>query len=255
MQPSNRDALARRAVASPIRAADRDRARGDAAISARTTDPLTLHVPIRRRDGVTHDEVVRHWRAVHMPAVIAHMTPRHYSVTIFEQPEGASARRDGTVFDGLASVTYDDPAVARREQVTAMPAEVAGDGFGALIRRSDRLQCTAHVIVDGPRPPGCHKIVGLVRPGAGHTVEEGWRCWLEEHAPNVATGFEAGGGLRYVVSLADRHEQDPPYVGLAELWFRDRQAARSHLARVRPDRFLDLTIPTILHGTETIGIA
>ncbi len=208
-----------------------------------------MHFPIRRRDGVSHDEVVRHWREVHMPAVVAHMSPRSYAVTIFDQRGGSAP------YDGMASVVYDDVAVARREQVTDMPAGVAGDGFGRLIRRSGRLECTGHVIVDGPRPAGCHKVVGLVGLGEGHARAEGWRSWLDEHAPNVARRFEAHGGLRYVVSLADRNEDEPAFLGVAELWFEDRAAARSHLAGVAPDRFLDLTTPILLHGTEMIGIA
>ena len=34
---------------------------------------------------------------------------------------------------------------------------------------------------------------------------------------NVATDFEAHGGVRSVVSLADRHDADPPYAGAATL--------------------------------------
>ena len=208
-----------------------------------------MHFPIRRRDGVTHEALVRHWRGVHMPAVVAHMTPRSYYVTIFDQRGGARP------YDGMASISYDDLAVARREQITDMPAGVAGDGFGQLIRRSARLECTSHVIVDGPRPAGCHKVVGLVGLGHGHTRAEGWHCWLDEHAPIVAQGFEANGGLRYVVSLADRNEDEAAFLGVAELWFRDRAAAGAHLAGVPHDRFLDITVPTILHGPEVIGVA
>lgn len=207
-----------------------------------------MHFPIRRRDGVSHDELVRHWREVHMPAVVAHMTPRSYAVTIFHQRGGTAA------YDGMASVTYDDVALARREQVTDMPAGVAGDGFGRLIRRSPRLECTRHVIVDGPRPVGCHKVVGLVALGEGCTRHEGWRLWLGEHAPHVAQGFEAHGGLRYVVSLADRNEDELPFLGVAELWFEDRTAARAHLLGVAPDQFGRVTSATILHGVEVIGI-
>lgn len=211
--------------------------------------PVTMHFPIRRRDGVSHDQVVGHWRDVHMPAVVAHMTPRSYAVTIFDQQGGTAS------YDGMASITYDDLAVARREQVTDMPAGVAGDGFGRLIRRSSRLECTRHVIVDGPRPAGAHKVVGLVGIGDAVTTVEAWRCWLDEHAPHVARGFEANGGLRYVVSLADRNEDEAAFLGVAELWFESRAAARSHLAGVAPDRFGAITTATILHGTEVIGIA
>ncbi|MFN0088897.1 MAG: EthD domain-containing protein [Acidimicrobiales bacterium] len=208
---------------------------------------LKMLFPLRRRPGVTHEQLVSYWREVHMPRVVAHLTPNRYSVTLFDQ-------RPDTPFDGMASVTYDDPDRARREQGRRMPVEVADDGFGDLVEPASRLETTEHVIVDGPRPEGACKLTGLVAAGPGLSLAEGWRLWLDVHAPNVAKGFTDGGGLRYVVNLADQNRGEPPFLGAAELWFSDRDAARRHLAQVPPDEFLTVTKPLLLPGIEVIGI-
>lgn len=182
-----------------------------------------------------------------MPAVVTHMTPTRYAVTIFDQ-QGAAP------YDGMASVAYHDVQVARREQVTAMPAGVATDGFGRLIQRSDRLECTEQVIVGGPGRGG-HKVVGLLRALEGSTPKAVWRCWLDDRAPTVADGFAAAGGLRYVVSVANQNDSEPPWCGVEELWYRDEVAARRHLASMGPDALADLATVTMLHGAEVVGIA
>jgi hypothetical protein len=210
--------------------------------------PLKLLYPIRRRPTVTHDELAAYWREVHMPAVIAHLTPRRYSVTLFDQ------RREAP-FDGMASVTYDDEERARLEQGRTMPAAVANDGFGDRIEPTDRLEVTEHVVLDGEPPPDAHKLTGLVTARPGVDPRDAWRAWLDDHAPNVAEGLAANGGVRYVVNLADRHRREGRYLGAAELWFVDRDAARAHLSQVGHDRFMDLTEAVLLPGTEIVGIA
>ena len=209
--------------------------------------PLKMLFPLRRRAGVSHEQLVEHWRSVHMPQVIAHLTPNRYSVTLFDQ-------RESTSFDGMASVAYEDHDRARREQGRQMPAAVAQDGFGDLIEPANRLETTEHIIVEGPRPADAHKVTGLVKLRDGVDPEAARQAWIRLHAPNVVAGFEDAGGLRYVVSLADQHRGDPPFLGAAELWYRDSAAARTHLSAVGWDPFMDLTVAEMLHGIEVIGI-
>ena len=209
--------------------------------------PLKMLFPLRRLTGVSHDEIVDYWRRIHMPQVIEHMTPIEYSVTFFEQ-------HTGTRFDGLASITYDDHEQGRREQGRHKPPGVALDGFRELVEPPNRLETTEHIIVDGPRPADAHKVTALVKLDDGADAESTHQVWLRDHAPNVANGFEAAGGLRYVVSLADQHRHDPPFLGAAELWFCDRASASAHLAAVAPDPFMALTTAELLHGVEVIGV-
>lgn len=182
-----------------------------------------------------------------MPRVVAHLTPNQYSVTLFEE-------RPEYPFDGMASVTYDDPDRARREQGRNMPVEVAQDGFGDLVEPANRLETTEFVILDGPRPAGAHKVTGLVTLREGVELQTGWRSWIDVHAPNVLTGLERAGGLRYAVSLADQNRGAPPFLGVAEIWYRDAAAASAHLSNVKRDSFLDITHATLLRGTEVIGV-
>ena len=209
--------------------------------------PLKMLFPLRRRPGVSHERVVECWRTVHMPRVIAHLTPNQYAVTLFDQ-------RESTPFDGMASVTYDDHQRARHEQGRRMPAEVAQDGFGDLVEPANRLETTEHVVVDGPRPEGARKVTGLVTLNDGVDPAVARASWLGVHAPNVVTGFKAAGGLRYVVSFADQNRDEPPFLGVAELWYRDATASRNHLSGVAWDPFMDLISAQLLPGMEIIGI-
>lgn len=209
--------------------------------------PLKMLFPLRRRPGVSHEQLADHWRSVHMPRVIAHLTPNQYSVTLFDQ-------RDGTPFDGMASVTYDDHQRARREQGRRMPAAVAQDGFGDLVEPANRLETTEHIVVDGPRPVGARKITGLVTLRDGVDADAARTSWLADHAPNVAGGFQAAGGLRYVVNFADQNRDVPPFLGVAELWYRDSAASKTHLSALAWDPFMDLILAQLLPGTEIIGI-
>lgn len=209
--------------------------------------PLKMLFPLRRLAGVSHDEIVDYWRRVHMPQVIEHMTPIEYSVTFFHQDAH-------TTFDGLASITYDDHDRGRREQGRQKPDGVALDGFRELVEPPRRSETTEHIIVSGPRPPDAHKVTALVQLRDGDDAEVAWDAWIRVHAPNVAAGFEAAGGLRYVISLADQHRRERPFLGAAELWFGDRASADAHLSAMSPDAFTDLTTTELLHGVEIIGV-
>lgn len=67
-----------------------------------------------------------------------------------------------------------------------------------------------HVIVPGPgaspatvaEREGAFKMTFLVSVGPGNDLGDVQRHWLELHAPNVASNFQASGGVRYVVNLA-----------------------------------------------------
>jgi hypothetical protein len=98
-------------------------------------------------------------------------------------------------------------------------------------------------------------VTALVESLDGGDGEAARDAWLRLHAPNVANGFEASGGLRYPVSLADQRRGEPPFLGAAELWFRDRAAASAHLSAVPPDPFMDLTTGESLHGVEVTDAA
>lgn len=190
---------------------------------------------VKRGPEVSHEQLCDHWLNVHAPGVRRHMGADHYSVTHFKQ-------RAGTAYDGLAELWYADGATGRavhKEQ----PPEVAGDGFVSLSGPFVRLDCTEHVILDGPRTDGAIKMVYPVgfRPGVDH--DDALAYWLDVHAPLVKASMAATtGGLRYVVN----HQHDShrgPYAGYAELWFDSVDAIRAQAEILEPDDFGRFTTP------------
>jgi hypothetical protein len=212
--------------------------------------------PLRRREQVGHDELVAYWRDAHAPTVKAHMRPDRYSITFFDPRDGKAP------FDGMAAIAFADADRARAVSGRNMPSEVVGDGFGERIELPMlRVQVTEHVIVPGPHGgpasvaerEAAYKLTFLVSPRPGVDVERVHRHWLEAHAPNVASAFVASGGVRYVVNLAASGSAERPFAGVAELWYQDREAARSH--RIADDGFVALTDGIALPGREHVVTA
>jgi hypothetical protein len=198
---------------------------------------------VKRAADVGHDDLCRHWLEAHAPGVRDHMGAQHYSVTHFKQ-------RPDTAYDGLAELWYADPAVGRAVHKDP-PPQVAGDGFVALTGPFVRLDCTEHVILDGPRPEGGIKMVYPVALAEGVDHDEARAYWLDVHAPLVKASMEATDGAhRYVVS----QQNDPargPYAGFAELWYDSLDAIREQGRILQPDDFGRFTVTQQpLRGTE-----
>lgn len=213
---------------------------------------LKIMYPLRRRDEVTHDDLVTCWRDVHMPGVVAHIRPEHYTVTLFQDPGQRVAPEER--YDGMAQLWFDDPERGRQMQGRSTPAVVANDGFADLVvSPAVRLDCTEHVIVDGAREEAGFKMVALVSARPGVDLDRLRHHWLDVHAPNVASNLVASGGLRYVVNIADQGRSDKPYAGAAELWYRDKAAWKAHA--VSDDGFNGLARAVFLFAAEElIGI-
>ena len=196
---------------------------------------LKLMVLVRRRNDVSHDDLVEQWQSAHMPAVIKHVQPDGYRVTFFDAG-------DRVPFDGMASLWFDEADRARRWYESADLASELQDGFFELTDgRPVVLVCEEHVIVDGPQPVAAVKVTGLVRRKPQVAADAFFDSWLSNHAPNVADTLSATpGGLRYVVSHARLGGEDPEFAGLAEVYYQDAQAAQAHMKRLGPDPFLKL---------------
>lgn len=223
-----------------------------------TTGIKTL-TPLRRAPGVSHDQLVEHWRRRHSPGVKAHMAPDRYAVTFFD-PDGGP-RGTEAAYDGMAALAYDDRDRARTVTGRNVPREVATDGFVDLVEQPmTALRVVEHVIVPGPsggtatpeERDGAYKMTFLVRPRADLDPAGIQRHWLEAHAPNVASNFVASGGIRYVVNLLDLSAGPlGEFVGVAELSYRDRDAFKGHA--IADDGFNAMTIPSVvLRGREWV---
>lgn len=217
----------------------------------RRSDMVKVVFLVKRREGVTHEQLIAHWEHPHIPAVVESVKPDHYRVAFFEQ-------RDDVAYDGMAIFWFEDAERARdvRAGVEA-GAVTGGDGFVELTQPPYAiLECEEHVIVDGPRPEGALKLTWIGHTKDGVDPEALYKNWLDEHAPNVAQSLRAtDGGLRYVISFANQGEKDPAFAGMAELYYTDAAAARAHAEAIGPDRFLEYaTAAGILVGREVVGV-
>ncbi|MDG2111525.1 MAG: EthD domain-containing protein [Actinomycetota bacterium] len=240
-----------------------------------TAEPgVKMNYLIKRREGVSREELVAHWFANHMPLVIAGQQKQsdagkphahRYIATLFD------ADQDGShSWDGVAQLWWD--------RALPRPAEPHGttptDSFQQKAETYVPWPTTEYVAIDGTdrlpvepltlNPPfpctrsGFLKVTFLV--AANDDADPGalFEHWLDAHIPNVRSVMEQVGGFRYVVS----HSTEPhlePFVGMAELYFPGDAEWRGFLAKIKPDgleRFTDPKRTLVLKAqTEMIGIA
>lgn len=190
---------------------------------------------IRRRAGVSRDQLIVHWFAHHMPRVIsaqaqaaARRRPHawRYLATLFEPIVEASE----VSWDGVAQLWFDRP-LPRPAAPFGVPPR---DSFQERAEPYLPWATVEYVLVDGsehlPVVPltldaafpttrsGFHKITCLAVARAGVDFEALYRCWLTEHAADVARVLHRAGGFRYVVSLSLEPAAEP-YVAMSELYF------------------------------------
>ncbi len=230
---------------------------------------------IRRRPGVSREELLMHWFANHMPGVIAAQTQAaaagrpgawRYIATAFDGAAGAPAADD---WDGVAQLWWDRPLPRPREPFGRTPR----DSFQERAEPYVPWATVEYVIVDGsehlpvhpltlnePFPTtrsGFVKATFLVAAQPGCDYQAFYRHWLTVHVPNVASALDAVGGLRYVVSLS-LDPKEEPYAGMAELYFRsaaDWERLRSSLEPDGMERWLDAGRTRVFTAsTEMIGI-
>lgn len=228
---------------------------------------------IRRREGVSREELVAHWFANHMPAVISSQHAAReagsfhawrYLATLYDAD--ASGRH---VWDGVAQLWWDkplprpdkpfgDPPVDSFQQ-KAEPYVPWGTTEYVLMDGSERLPVEPLTLND-PFPTtrsGFYKVTFLVAVKAGSDVAAFHDHWLTVHAANVCKVLEDVGGFRYVVSLSLEPEAEP-FAGMAELYFPDAAAWQRFGASLKADgmeRWMDPENTLMLTSvTEMIGI-
>ena len=205
---------------------------------------------IKRRSGTTREELIAHWFANHMPAVIAGQQDaaaqgkrhaRRYYVTLFD----ANAQGEHP-WDGMAQLWWDRALRMPAEPLATTPT----DTFQQKVEPHWPWATTEYVILDGsghlPVEPctlnapfpctrsGFYQLSFLVKAKEGADFKAFFAHWLGVHVPNVRATMERAGGFRYVVS----HSLDPSagaYAGLAELFFHDPAGWARYRELVRPD--------------------
>jgi len=228
---------------------------------------------IKRKPETSREELVAHWFANHMPAVIQ------------SQKDGAQRGRPharryfATLYDANSAGVHPWDGVAQLWWPRPLPKPETG--FGAEPR--DTFQQKAepympwatreYVVIDGsehldtepltlnaPYPmtrSGFHKVTYLVAAKPDTDYDEFFSHWLDIHVPNVKATMEAVGGFRYVVS----HSIDPanePYAGMAELYYHDPKDSVRWRETIEADgmeKWIDGERMLILSAqTEMVGI-
>ena len=238
-----------------------------------STDGAKMMYLIKRRSGVSREELVAHWYANHMPAVIqgqkesalrGRQFARRYIATLFDENE-----RGERPWDGVAQLWY--PSALPKPQTPfgtvpsdtfqekAMPYLPWATREYVVMEGSENLN-TDPLTLNAPYPmtrSGFYKITFLVAVVHGTDYEDLFAHWLNVHVPNVKSVMEQVGGFRYVVS----HSIDPsdePFAGMAELYFHEPEGWHAWRSTIKADgmeRFTDSSSMVISPTTtEMVGI-
>lgn len=193
-------------------------------------------------DTVTPAQLLEHWRGHHASLVAEHVGPQRYALTELTKPQRG--------YNGIATLHLGD---AQRDVLGTPPPEIQADPYYDMIGPRLVMDVTEHVIVDGTAPAGHRfKTTAFVRRAPGVDAGQFFDHWLDVHAPNVAATLGAvDGGLRYVVNHATDADDDARFHGVAEVWYRDGEAAKAHLAAIGDDGFNELCADVLFTmGTE-----
>ena len=204
---------------------------------------------IKRKPGMNLDEFGQYWRARHAPIVIKLPGLRHYVQchTIL------SGYRNGEpAFDGVAEVWFDSTDAMREGAKTAEYRAVRADEPNFIdLAKIDFIITEERVQKDVPANASMVHLIEFVKRKPGMPVEEFQRHWSGVHGP---LGAEIPMVRRYVQChvrpAAYRDGRQPPFDGVAEVWFDSTAAMRESATTpeyraVRADEpnFIDTTHP------------
>ena len=228
---------------------------------------------IKRRPGTSREELVAHWFANHMPAVIQSQKDGErrgrphawrYFATLYD------ANGDGEhPWDGVAQLWWDRPLPKPATGFGAVPRDTFQQKAApympwatreyVVIDGSEHLD-TAPLTLNAPYPmtrSGFRKMTYLVAAKPGTDYDAFFAHWLDIHVPNVKATMESVGGFRYVVSHSIR-PADEPYAGMAELYFHGSDGFSQWRRTMQPDgmeNWIDGERMLILSAqTEMVGI-
>lgn len=237
------------------------------------TDGAKMLYLIKRRETTAREELVAHWFANHMPAVIQSQKDqavrgrrfaRRYIATLFD----ANTAGDH-VWDGVAQLWWDAPLPKPDVPHGTPPTDTFQEKAEPYVPWATR----EYVIMDGsehldtspltlnaPYPmtrSGFLKMTYLVAAKAATNYDDFFRHWLDVHVPNVRGTMESVGGFGYRVSHSITPE-DEPFAGMAELYFHDDAGWAGYRAEITADgmeQWVDPERMVVMRSrTEMVGI-
>lgn len=237
------------------------------------TDHAKMVFLIRRRSGVSRDELIMHWFKNHMPAVIdsnrvaQDQNRRGASKYIAQLFENESESQPP--WDGMAQLWYREPLAPMNQAAGTNPS----DTFQQKAEPYWNWATKEYVVRDGSERlsidpltlnesypstrSGFLRLNYLVGVKPNIDYEAFYKHWLNVHVPNVESHLDGAGGFRYVVSHSI-YRDSAPYAGMAELYFENSAGARKFQSNIRPDgmeRWIDASRTHVMRGnTEMVGI-
>ena len=225
---------------------------------------------IRRREGVTRDELIMHWYKNHMPAVIAS------NLNASSQGLNAASRyiaqlflpddSDSWIWDGMAQLWFSDPLPPMSQAAGSNPSDTFQQKAEPywnwatkeyVVREGSEMLSEEPLTLNEPYPStrsGFFRVNYLVGAKQGIDYSEFYEHWLQVHVPNVESVLDGCGGFRYVVSHS-LYPDRAPYAGMAELYFHGTDGLRKFQSHIKPDGMERWMDPHIMRGnTEMIGI-
>jgi uncharacterized protein (TIGR02118 family) len=204
---------------------------------------------IKRKPGMSVDDFGEYWRTKHAPIVTKLPGLRRY-VQCHTIPSGY--RNGEPAYDGVAEVWFDSTDAMREGARTAEYRAVRADEPNFIdLAKIDFVITEERVQKDAPADPSMVHLVEFVTRKPGMSVETFQRHWSAVHGP---LGARIPMVRRYVQChlrpAAYRDGRQPPYDGVAEVWFDSTGAMREsattpEFRAVRADEpnFIDTTHP------------
>jgi hypothetical protein len=233
---------------------------------------MRMNYLIRRKQNASREELLVHWFANHMPAVIKSQADQKekgrahahkYLATVFEE----SAQQIGEHWDGMAQLWWDKELPTPDEPHGITPV----DTFQEVAEPYSPWATHEYLVIDDDHgfrdltlndafpttSSEFFKATFLVSAKKDVDYDQLFQHWLGAHAANAKSVLEKTGGFRYVIAHSTQPKTSK-YVGMAELYFSRRDQFLDFNKTLQPDgmeKWIDAEKMSVLVSTtKMIGI-
>ena len=209
-----------------------------------------------KKPGLSDEDFHRHWRDVHAPLVKRIAAVRRYVQN--HRKALAVPGFDDLPYRGIAELWIDDLAAlqAFMDDPAYHTGARADEPNFVDMDKLEFITTREHVFIDEvkiERDTRLTKAVFLLRRKPGMSVAEFQDYWITGHAPQIPRDM---GVLRYVQchALAENYAGgEPPYDGVAELWFADDDAFLAYWTSPRIIEIFSADAPRFLDGANCVA--
>ncbi len=182
---------------------------------------------IKRKPGMSLEDFREYWLKDHAALVLKVPGLVKY---LQSHTMDAGYRKHEPIYDGIASLWYENLDDMRKTANTPISAETLADDEKFLdMSKFAFILAKERVQKENPIEAGMPKMVAFLKKRPQLSVEQFQAHW---NAPHGKLGSAVPGARRYVQShpLASsyRNERTPLWDGVAEVWFENDEAMRSN---------------------------